>query len=368
MKAHAPKSDAGIAGGGGMGGRCALAVDADGRAALERLGRSGGRGEADRARAVLWSLDGETSAATAARLGVRAEQVRRWRAAFRAGGAAALRSRSAAGPGATQAGGGARRRPRRPAGLRRRPAGVDAGPARGRGRGAHRRDDLVRSPERGAAKGGYRWRRPRHTLKGRQDRDAVERSGVRLRLLKQQAAAGDIHLLFGDEAEALTHPYLAHCWAERGADLRIEAPGRAKKRALLGVLDHATGELVVITSGTKRSGDFADLLTRLDRSYAPRPGRASRPVVLALDNGPIHTSKASRRALAARPRLTVEWLPKYAPELNDIERSWRDLKRHYLAHRTFRDAGQLDLAIHRAVYALNIERRAPACAFISRAA
>src|SRR3954463_13037695 len=315
MKTHARKSDAGIAGGDGMGGRCALAVDADGRAALERLGRSGVRGEADRARAVLWSLDGETSAATAARLGVRAEQVRRWRAAFRAGAGAAGGARvpgggargvavaSAAGPGATQAGGGARRRPRRPAGLRRRPAGVDAGPARGPGRGAPRGDDLVRSPERGAAKGGYRWRRPRHTLKGRQDRDAVERSGVRLRLLKQQAAAGDIHLLFGDEAEALTHPYLARCWAERGADLRIEAPGRAKKRALLGVLDHATGELVVITSGTKRSGDFADLLTRLARSYAPRPGGASRPVVLALDNGPIHTSKASRRALAARPWL-----------------------------------------------------------------
>ena len=134
------------------------------------------------------------------------------------------------------------------------------------------------------------------------------------------------------------------------------------------MLDHATGELVVITSGTKRSGDFADLLTRLDRSYAPRPGRASRPVVLALDNGPIHTSKASRRALAARPWLTVEWLPKYAPELNDIERSWRDLKRHYLAHRTFRDADRLDHAIHQAVDALNRERRPEVCAVISDAA
>ena len=51
------------------------------------------RGEADRARAVLWSLDGETSAAIAARLGVRAEQVRRWRAAARAGLVVALRSR-----------------------------------------------------------------------------------------------------------------------------------------------------------------------------------------------------------------------------------------------------------------------------------
>jgi transposase len=33
--------------------------------------------------------------------------------------------------------------------------------------------------------------------------------------------------------------------------------------------------------------------------------------------------------------LTIEWLPKYAPKLNDIEEVWRDLKRHHLAHQTF---------------------------------
>jgi hypothetical protein len=42
--------------------------------------------------------------------------------------------------------------------------------------------------------------------------DAVDRSGLRPRLLKQQAEAGDITLLFGDESEALTHPYLARAW------------------------------------------------------------------------------------------------------------------------------------------------------------
>ena len=91
-------------------------------------------------------------------------------------------------------------------------------------------------------------------------------------------------------------------------------------------------------------------------------------MVLVLDNGPIHTSKASRKALAERPWLTVEWLPRYAPELNAIERSWRDLKRHYLAHRTFRDADDLDAAIHDAVRALNQERGAATCAVISKAA
>jgi len=205
-------------------------------------------------------------------------------------------------------------------------------------------------------KGGFAWRRPRHTLKGRQDEQAVERSGVRLSLLRQQAAAGDIQLLFQDESEALTHPYLAHVWARRGTDIRVEAPGQAKKRAILGVLDAARKEVVVVTSATKRSTDFVALLQAVDRRCAPRPGAVVKPTVIVLDNGPIHTSKLSTEALAARPWLTVEWLPKYAPELNDIERSWRDLKRHHLANRTFRSLDELDAQIHHAVRDMNRER------------
>ena len=45
-------------------------------------------------------------------------------------------------------------------------------------------------------------RRPRHTLKGRQIAGEVERVGLRLQLRKQQAEAGDIVLLYGDESEA----------------------------------------------------------------------------------------------------------------------------------------------------------------------
>ena len=51
--------------------------------------------------------------------------------------------------------------------------------------------------------------------------------------MRQQAEAGDIELVFEDESAALTHPYLAHLWAKRGADIRVEAPGQAKKRAIL---------------------------------------------------------------------------------------------------------------------------------------
>lgn len=173
--------------------------------------------------------------------------------------------------------------------------------------------------------------------------------------------AGDIVLLSQDESEALTHPYLAHAWAKRGADLRVPAPGQSRKLALLGVLDHATRKLIVHRSTTKRSTDFIALLEQIDCHYGPKPGRPQRPVVLVLDNGPIHTSKLSRAALAERSWLTVEWLPKYAPELNDIERSWRDLKRHFLAHKTFRSIIELDDAVAYAVQQLNLERSHHSC-------
>jgi transposase len=198
-------------------------------------------------------------------------------------------------------------------------------------------------------------------LKGRQDGDAVDRSGLRLRLLRQQAAAGDITLLFQDESEALTHPYLARAWAKRGSDLRIEAPGQSRKRAMIGALDCAAHKMIVSTSATKRSSDFIAFLGRLDAIWGPSPGRQEKPVVLVLDNGPIHTGKASQAALAARPWFTVEWLPKYAPELNDIERSWRDLKRHFLAHQTFRDVDHLDRAIHQGITDMNHERQPQMC-------
>jgi transposase len=185
----------------------------------------------------------------------------------------------------------------------------------------------------------------------------VDRAGLRRKRLKAQAEAGDIGLLFGDESEALTHPYLAHVWAKKGADLRIPAPGQSAKVAMLGVLDWARRELIVRTSRTKRSADFIALLEEVDRRYGPKLGVALKPIVLVLDNGPIHTRKASRAALALRAHwLTVEGLPKSAPELNDMEVLWRDLKRHHLAHQTFSGPEDLDRAIQEAVIKLNTER------------
>lgn len=76
-----------------MGGRARLEATQEQRAALAALARSAERGEADRARAVLWSLDGQSSALIGQVLQVRADTVRGWRGRFTQGGVAALRAR-----------------------------------------------------------------------------------------------------------------------------------------------------------------------------------------------------------------------------------------------------------------------------------
>ncbi len=56
-------------------------------------------------------------------------------------------------------------------------------------------------------------------------------------------------------------------------------------------------------------------------------------MILVLDNGSCHTSKASQAALDARADwLEVIPLARYSPELNPKEREWGTLKRDHRSH------------------------------------
>jgi transposase len=81
-----------------MGGKSPVAASEDQRAALTALAGSRERGEADRARAVLLTLSGWTSARIAEAFGVREDTVRLWRSDFGKGVAAALKASIAPGP------------------------------------------------------------------------------------------------------------------------------------------------------------------------------------------------------------------------------------------------------------------------------
>jgi hypothetical protein len=112
-------------------------------------------------------------------------------------------------------------------------------------------------------------------------------------------------------------PYLERCRARRGSDLRIEAPGQARQRAMLGAFDpvprgSSLGAedpryLLVHTSPSKRSTDFVALLDQLGAAYGT--AERTRPLVAVLDNGPILRSKLTARARPAHlahPRMVAQ--------------------------------------------------------------
>ena len=81
-----------------MTGRSPLLATEDQRAALLALSCSRERGEADRARAVVLTLAGWTSARIAEAFGVREDTVRLWRSDFMRGGIDVLRASVTPGP------------------------------------------------------------------------------------------------------------------------------------------------------------------------------------------------------------------------------------------------------------------------------
>src|SRR5690242_21752629 len=80
-----------------MPGKSKLTADAAERAGLRDLSKSAHRGEADRARAILLTLEGRHAGEIAAVLGVHVSTVRNWRGYFAHGGVAGLRRRPSPG-------------------------------------------------------------------------------------------------------------------------------------------------------------------------------------------------------------------------------------------------------------------------------
>ena len=66
-----------------------------------------------------------------------------------------------------------------------------------------------------------------------------------------------------------------------------------------------------------------DYLGLLDRAHQQLGG----PIVLVWDNLSVHRSARMRALIAARPWLTVFFLPPYAPERNPVEPVWAHLCR-----------------------------------------
>ena len=160
------------------------------------------------------------------------------------------------------------------------------------------------------------WRRPRPVLRRQDPQREQILAGLRglLGNLPEDETA-----VFEDEVDLNLNPKIGCMWMRRGQQAEVVTPGDNAKRYLAGSLHWRTGALIT-TEGDKRDGKlFVAHLHELRRRL-----RRYRRIHVICDNAKFHDSCWEVWEFCHKygERVVLHFLPKYAPELNPIERVW----------------------------------------------
>jgi hypothetical protein len=115
----------------------------------------------------------------------------------------------------------------------------------------------------------------------------------------------------------------------RGQQRKIRAPGVSPaKRQEYAASDWRTGAIVHLRSARRDAQSFCQLAEQC----LARSARRKRRVILLVDNFRIHTPEGSRLVAALLKqygrRLTLRYIPKYAPDCLPMELFWNDWRDH----------------------------------------
>jgi len=163
---------------------------------------------------------------------------------------------------------------------------------------------------------GYVWRRPRPVV-GPDD----PRFEGKLRKIRDLLTSlpSDETAVFQDEVDVNLNPKIGSAWMKRGQQDTVETPGNNVKRYVFGSLHWRTGKLIVSSVSLRRNS--AEFIRHLDDLRTRMKGWSHIHVIC--DNASFHDSQAVRKYLKQwSHRLTIHFLPCYAPETNPIERVW----------------------------------------------
>lgn len=150
---------------------------------------------------------------------------------------------------------------------------------------------------------------------------------------KRLAAARGAWICFEDEAGATLRPPKARTWARRGRTPVVAVSGAGSGRlSIAGLLCMREGHRARLVwrsvrhrgrKGERRSFSETDYIALLDAAHRT----LNAPIIVVWDNLSTHRSARMCALIAARPWLTVVYLPAYAPDLNPVEGVWAHMKR-----------------------------------------
>lgn len=150
-----------------------------------------------------------------------------------------------------------------------------------------------------------------------------------------------------DESGAFLSPLVRRTLAPRGRTPILKVPGRKRQKV----------SLIAALSVSPRRGRLGLYFHSYDERHITQHEAAAflrdllqhlrGPVHLVWDRGSTHKGEAIRKVTKDYPRLTIHWLPPYAPEINPVEYVWANLKYGRMANYTPKDLAELDRRVER---------------------
>jgi putative transposase len=129
-------------------------------------------------------------------------------------------------------------------------------------------------------------------------------------------------ILFSDEAGISLEPKLGVVWGLRGAQPIVPTNSSWSRVNLTGFVDPVRGKILVTRMAKGNSENFVEQLNLVKKKY-----RRKTKITLYVDNARWHKTKIVKEWEANNINVKIEFLPKYAPELNPIERHWWYLRK-----------------------------------------
>lgn len=169
--------------------------------------------------------------------------------------------------------------------------------------------------------------------------------------IARQAKADGGEIFFWDESGFRADAVHGRTWAKKGQTPVVERPGQRQTISAASAVNAKGGFWYCTYEGGLTAELFVHLLRQLMRHRV-------RPVHLVVDGLPAHKTRLVKDYVASTEgRLTLHFLPGYAPDLNPDELVWSHVKRTGVARKPLRKGEKLREKIDAQLAAI---KRAPA--------
>lgn len=160
-------------------------------------------------------------------------------------------------------------------------------------------------------------------------------------LLEHQSRAGHIDLFYGDSTKVSEQGYVPYGWQFSNEDISIPAH-KGKSVNCFGLITRTNKFVGKVTENNINADFMIELLDDLSLQI-------TKTTVVVLDNARAHTARKVKERLEywRRRGLYIFYLPPYSPQLNIIERLWKELKEGWLKPSDYISADQLFYAVNR---------------------